>query len=133
MTKKIHPRASLICYTFPLEIWSPPSMQSHTFQGPLAPPSRAAHPLARLPCIRIYKNKFISLSQNHDNGHNMLMEINGRYWVPVSHNDPAPKISLPTYYYMLQFLLLMLLILVVISDYPTRNFHGFMYQAHNFH
>jgi len=63
-------RHSLLCYTVP----------------------RVTPPLARFPHIKRSKNSGISLPQNHHTSHSMLMEINGHYWVPVSHNGPSPKL-----------------------------------------
>jgi len=41
----------------------------------------------------VYIMSNISLPQNHHTGHRMLMEINGHYWVPISHNGPTPYYS----------------------------------------
>lgn len=85
------PWPSPLYYTIPWAILSPPSVQSLTFQVPWPPLSCMIHPLEKFPCIRRSKNQGISLLKNHHTGHNMLMEINRQYWVPVFHNGPAPK------------------------------------------
>ena len=53
---------------------------------------QAISPLARFPHIIRSKNQGISLPQNHHTHHRMLMEINGNYWVPVSHNGPTLEV-----------------------------------------
>ena len=90
--KKSIPQTCLLCYTVPWTIQPPPFVQSLTFQVPQCPLSRVTHPLARFPRIRRSNIQSIYLPQNYHIGHNILMEINGHYWVPVSHNGPTPEV-----------------------------------------
>ena len=77
-------------------------------------------------CFLTYKGKKkgLSLPQNHHNSHSILMEINGHYWVPVSHNGPAPKVLYQhTTTFSNSFLLL--LIISVYFNHPNQNFSCF--------
>lgn len=48
--------------------------------------------LSKASSHRKVNNQGIYLRQNHHTSHSMLMEINGHYWAPMSHNGPAPKV-----------------------------------------
>lgn len=102
-------------------------------------PSSISNPILSNPSVgkassewKIQKSQGISLPYNHHNRHSMLMEINGYYWVPVSHNNLAPK--------CLTNILLPLPISFTAASNPCSQFqppnwafHAFLYQAQNFH
>ena len=116
----------------PLESLVNSSMQSLTFQVPLALPSWVVHPLARLPHIGRYKNHGISLPQNHHISHIMPIAINGHYWALVSHNGPTPK-GFTNILVLVSIPLLSLIILAVLFNHSTKHVHAFLFQEHNFH
>jgi len=71
-------------------------------------------------------------ASTHHTSHSMLIEINGHYWVPRSHNGPAPE-------YFTSMLLHDPISFVVAANScsqfqpPNWAFHLFLLQAHNFH
>ena len=109
-----------------------PSVQSLTFQVPLAPPSRAVHPLARLPYIGRYKNQGIHLPQ-----HNIpFIACSWKSMDTIGYQCPTMALFLKCF----TNLLLHVQISFVVAANSCRRFQPpnwacsfFLYQEHNFH
>jgi len=87
-----------ISVTIPYLLYSPSGNTVTPFHAITHLPSSPESPntcdpsLGKASLHRKIQNQGIYLPQNHHIGHRMFMAMNGHYWVPVSHNCPAPEV-----------------------------------------